>query len=258
MTLTVAAKILGIAFAVGLDVLALSIAVGVMRVSWSARIKLGAAFSAAEVLMQVIGYSIGTGAGRIVGAIAAYVGFAILAGVGGFIFYESFERRMPRFQPDSSIALLVASLSVSLDSLGIGMSLPGVPLPLLPLLATVAVSTIIFTAVGLAFGERLGRRYKRVAQRVAGVVLVVLAAVFTAQHLALLALVAPKPLVGKPLDREGHCTFRRERGTRCEQRVTFRKRQLSEKEGFETRSRCTFRVFALVTETLERGFRIAR
>jgi putative Mn2+ efflux pump MntP len=184
MTLTVAAKILGIAFAVGLDVLALSIAVGVMRVGWSARIKLGAAFSAAEVLMQVVGYSIGTGAGRIVGAIAIYVGFAILAGVGGFIFYESFERRMPRFQPDSPIALLVASLSVSLDSLGIGMSLPGVPLPLLPLLATVAVSTIIFTAVGLAFGERLGRRYKRVAQRVAGIVLVVLAAVFTTQHLA--------------------------------------------------------------------------
>jgi putative Mn2+ efflux pump MntP len=91
---------------------------------------------------------------------------------------------MPRFQPDSALALLVASLSVSLDSLGIGMSLPGVPLPLLPLLATVAVSTIIFTAVGLAFGERLGRRYKRVAQRVAGIVLVVLAAVFTTQHLA--------------------------------------------------------------------------
>ena len=184
MTLTVAAKILGIAFAVGLDVLALSIAVGVMRVGWSAQIKLGAAFSAAEVLMQVVGYSIGTGAGRIVGAIAVYAGFAILAGVGGFIFYESFERRMPRFQPDSALALLVASLSVSLDSLGIGMSLPGVPLPLLPLLATVAVSTIIFTAVGLAFGERLGRRYKRVAQRVAGIVLVVLAAVFTTQHLA--------------------------------------------------------------------------
>jgi len=184
MTLPVAAKILGIAFAVGLDVLALSIAVGVMRVNWPARIKLGTAFCAAEVLMQVIGYSIGTGAGRVVGTVAIYAGFAILAGIGAFIFYESFERRMPRFEPDSPVALLLASLSVSLDSLGIGMSLPGVPLPLLPLLATVAVSTIIFTAVGLGFGERLGRRYKRIAQRAAGVVLVALAILFTVQHLA--------------------------------------------------------------------------
>lgn len=184
MTLTVSAKIFGIAFAVGLDVLALSIAVGVMRIGWPARIRLGLAFSAAEVLMQIVGYSIGTGAGRVVGTAAIYVGFAILAGVGGFILYESFERRMPRFEPDSPLALLLASLSVSLDSLGVGMSLPGVPLPLLPLLATVAVSTIMFTAIGLAFGERLGRRYKRIAQRVAGVVLILLAIVFTGQHLA--------------------------------------------------------------------------
>lgn len=182
MTLTVAAKILGIAFAVGLDVLALSIAVGVMRIEWPARIRLGLAFAVSEVLMQLIGYGIGTGAGRIVGTIAIYVGFAILAAVGGFIFYESFERRMPRFRPDSPVALSLASLSVSLDSLGIGLSLPGVPLPLLPLLATVAVSTVTFTAVGLAFGERLGSRYKRIAQRAAGVVLVVLAVVFTVQH----------------------------------------------------------------------------
>jgi putative Mn2+ efflux pump MntP len=184
MTLSIAAKILSIAFAVGLDVLALSIAVGVMRISWPARIRLGAAFCIAEVLMQIIGYSIGTGAGRVAGTIAIYAGFAILAGVGGFIFYESFERRMPRFKPDSPVALLLASLSVSLDSLGVGLSLPGVPLPLLPLLATVAVSTVIFTSVGLAFGERLGRRYKRLAQRLAGIVLILLALVFAAQHLA--------------------------------------------------------------------------
>ncbi|MFY9666095.1 MAG: manganese efflux pump, partial [Candidatus Cybelea sp.] len=110
MTLTVAAKILGIAVAVGLDVLALSIAVGVMRIGWPARIRLGLAFSVAEVLMQILGYSIGTGAGHLVGAIAIYVGFAVLGGVGGFIFYESFERRMPRFEPDSPVAILVASL----------------------------------------------------------------------------------------------------------------------------------------------------
>ncbi len=51
MTWSAEAKILAIAFAVGLDVLALSIAVGVMRVGWSARLRLGMAFSIAEVLM---------------------------------------------------------------------------------------------------------------------------------------------------------------------------------------------------------------
>jgi putative Mn2+ efflux pump MntP len=184
MTMTVTIKILGIACAVGLDVLALSIAVGVMRIDWNARLRLGAAFSVAEVLMQVVGYAIGTGAGRVAGVVAAYLGFAVLACVGAFIFRESFATDAPIFRADSGWGLIAASASISLDSLGIGVSLPGVPLPLIPLLATVAVSTLIFTAMGLAFGERLGHRYKRIAQRVAGVVLVLLAGVFTVQHLA--------------------------------------------------------------------------
>jgi putative Mn2+ efflux pump MntP len=47
----------------------------------------------------------------------------------------------------------------------------------------VGVSTIIFTTVGLTFGAQLGNRYKQLAERVAGIVLVVLAVLFTAQHL---------------------------------------------------------------------------
>src|SRR5271166_6465819 len=184
VTQAVELKVLGIAFAVGLDVLALSIAIGITQSAWSARLRVGIAFASAEVLMQVVGYAIGTGAGRIVGTIADYLGFAILAVVGVYIFRESFDSDESKFKIDSGWGLVAASASISLDSLGIGVSLPGVPLPLLPLLETVAVSTVIFTGIGLAFGSRLGERYKQLAERIAGVVLVALAFVFTAQHLA--------------------------------------------------------------------------
>jgi hypothetical protein len=53
----------------------------------------------------------------------------------------------------------------------------------LPLLPTGAVSTNLFTTVGLAFGTRLRRRYQRFAERSAGIVLVALAVFLTAQHL---------------------------------------------------------------------------
>jgi putative Mn2+ efflux pump MntP len=183
LTAPVELKILGIAFAVGLDVLALSIAVGIMRVPWRSRIRLGIAFSAAEVIMQIAGYAIGTGAGEIVGTIADYVGFAVLAGVGVFVVRESYNAEESPLKIDSGWGLIATCASISLDSLGIGVSLPGVPLPLLPLLATVAVSTIIFTTVGLAFGAQLGTRYKQLAERLAGIVLIVLAVLFTAQHI---------------------------------------------------------------------------
>ena len=132
--------------------------------------------------MQGLGYAIGTGAGRIVGTVSTYVGFAVLAGVGAYIIYESYQDDSA-FNVDSALGVLTLSASVSLDSLGIGASLPGVPLPLIPLLSTVAVSTLIFTAIGLSFGGQLGGRYKRLAERAAGIVLVILAVVFTAGHL---------------------------------------------------------------------------
>ncbi len=183
ITVTLESKILGIAFAVGLDVLALSIAVGIMQLPWGSRIRLGIAFSGAEVVMQIAGYAIGTGAGRVVGTIADYVGFAVLASVGVFVVRESYATEDSPLKVDSGWGLVAACASISLDSLGIGVSLPGVPLPLLPLLATVAVSTIIFTTVGLAFGAQLGERYKQLAERVAGIVLIVLAVLFTTQHI---------------------------------------------------------------------------
>jgi manganese efflux pump family protein len=182
VTATIELKILAIAFAVGLDVLALSIAIGIMQLPWSSRIRLGASFCAAEVIMQIIGYGIGTGAGHVIGTIADYAGFAILALVGVFVVRESYGNDDVTFKVDSGWGLILACASISLDSLGIGVSLPGVPLPLLPLLATVAVSTVIFTTVGLTFGAQLGSHYRQLAERVAGFVLIVLAIFFTAQH----------------------------------------------------------------------------
>ncbi len=176
-----ALKIFGIAFAVGLDVFALSIAIGIMKISNASRLRLGLAFSASEVVMQGVGYLLGTGAGKIVGTVSSYLGFAVLAGVGAYIVYESFQDDA-MLDADSFWGFVVLCASVSLDSLGIGVSLPGVPLPLVPLLATVAVSTLIFTGIGLAFGARIGRRYKSLAERTAGAVLIVLAIFFTIQH----------------------------------------------------------------------------
>ena len=54
----------------------------------------------------------------------------------------------------------------------------------MPLLATVAVTTITFSLAGLAFGEALGARYRTAAERGCAIVLIVLAVLFTLQHAA--------------------------------------------------------------------------
>ena len=134
--------------------------------------------------MQVIGVLVGTGAGKLAGAIATYAGFAILAVLGIVMTRESFtESEAKAFSVNTGWGLLVASLSISLDSLGVGFSMPSLHLPILAMLITVACSTVLFTLAGLAFGARLGERFEKGAERAAGLVLLALAVFFTLQHI---------------------------------------------------------------------------
>ena len=177
-------KIFSIAIAIGLDVFAISVGVGITKAEWSVRLRLGAAFAAAEITMQVIGYGLGSGAGHLLGEVAEWIGLGLLALVGAFMIWESFKASTePAFDLTRGAGLLVASLSISLDSLGVGFALPALAVPLIPLLITVSITTTTFTLVGLAFGNRIGERYEHPAERAAGAMLVLLAALFSIQHL---------------------------------------------------------------------------
>jgi manganese efflux pump family protein len=177
-------KTFAVAFAVGLDVLAISVGVGVARLSFNASLRLGLAFAGSEIAMQMIGYALGVGAGRVLGDVAAYIGFALLAFIGVVMIRNSFRHPSEEaFDVTRGMGLLLTSLSISLDSLGVGIALPAVGIPLVPLLITVSITTTTFTFVGLGFGARLGERYERGAERAAGTMLVVLAALFAIEKL---------------------------------------------------------------------------
>ena len=183
--LIVLTKVVVVAIAVGLDVLAVSVGVGVARLEWDASVRVGAAFAGSEIIMQVVGYGLGTGAGKMIGEVASYAGFALLAVVGAFMIRSSTGGDSEaEFDATRGAGLLLTSLSISLDSLGVGFALPGVSIPIVPLLITVSISTVIFTFVGLEFGARLGERYEKGAERAAGIILIVLAVLFTIEHLA--------------------------------------------------------------------------
>ena len=176
-------RILVVALAIGLDVLAVSTAVGIKGPPWGLRLRLGAAFAAAELIMQITGLLLGTGFGRIVGEIATWVGLLVLAGIGAWILREGFTDEEHDFDIGTPGGLVLASISISLDSLGVGFALPALNLPLAPLLTTVAISTVCFTMAGLAFGALLGHVFEKNAERAAGVVLIGLAVAFAIQHL---------------------------------------------------------------------------
>jgi putative Mn2+ efflux pump MntP len=177
-------KVFAVALAVGLDVLAISVGIGVAQLPFDQSLRLGVAFAGSEITMQVIGYALGAGAGQMLGDFAAYMGFALLAFIGFVMIRKSFRHfSEATFDATRGMGLLLTSLSISLDSLGVGIALPVVNIPLVPLLILVSITTTLFTFIGLEFGARFGERYERHAEGAAGTMLVVLAALFAVERL---------------------------------------------------------------------------
>lgn len=89
--LIVLGKVFAVALAVGLDVLAISLGLGVAGLAYDASLRVGLAFASSEIAMQVIGYGLGAGASQMVGEIAAYAGLALLASIGLLMIRKSFR-----------------------------------------------------------------------------------------------------------------------------------------------------------------------
>lgn len=178
--MTSAIKILVVALSLALDVFAVSVGVGVRGVPRSVKLRIGIAFACAEIVMNLIGAGLGAIAGRFLGDVAGYIGFAALLGLGLYMIYESRRDNEDRLPLDMSKGwgLLLASLSISLDSLGIGFSILYIGVPLAVSLATIGVVSVAATAAGLTLGSRLGVRVEDNAEVIGGILLALTGAAF--------------------------------------------------------------------------------
>ena len=174
MTLAAVLKIVFVALSLGLDVLAVSIGVGMRGSPRAVKIRIGAAFAVAEVGMTLLGVLIGQAAGRLLGESAGYLGFAALVGVGGYMIYEALHGtdESGGFDLSRGWGLVLGALSISLDSLGIGFSILYIGVPLGVSVACIAGASVLSSTCGLALGKRLGAIAEERAALWAGIVLV--------------------------------------------------------------------------------------
>jgi putative Mn2+ efflux pump MntP len=166
-------KILVVALSLGLDVFAVGVGVGMRGVSRAVKVRIGIAFATAEVVMNLAGVGLGKLAGELLGSVAGYIGFVALIGLGLYMIIESVresERRRP-LDMSRGWGLLVGSLSISLDSLGIGFSILYIGVPLVLSLSVIFAVSICATVLGLTLGRIVGRRAEESAELWAGIVL---------------------------------------------------------------------------------------
>jgi manganese efflux pump family protein len=161
-----------IAVSLALDVFAVCVGVGMGGTSPATRVRIGAAFATAEVMMTLIGAGLGAVVGRILGHVAGYLGFAALVGIGIYMIVEARRESESTLDLSAGWGLFLGALSISLDSLGIGFSILVIGAPLPVSLIAIAVASVISTTLGLSIGRFLGKRFEKAAGMWAGIVLV--------------------------------------------------------------------------------------
>lgn len=168
-------KIIIVAVALALDVFAVAVGVGVRGVPRERKIRIGIAFASAEIVMNLIGAGLGAAAGRLIGDYAGYMGFGALVAVGIYMMRESFTQLGGgnRLDLSSGHGLLIASLAISLDSLGVGFSILYIGVPLGVSLAVIFIVSVTATTLGLTLGRLLGQVAERRAAFIGGLLLTV-------------------------------------------------------------------------------------
>jgi len=173
LTLAALVKVAVVAFSLGLDVFAVSVGVGMRGASRGTRWRIGIAFAVAEMTMTLLGAALGAIAGRLLGDVAGYVGFAALVGVGAYMVIAAVrESESGGIDFSSGWGLFLGALSISLDSLGIGFSILYIGVPLAVSLAFIGVAAATSTALGLTLGRALGSRVEEGAELWAGIILI--------------------------------------------------------------------------------------
>ena len=170
--------ILGIAVALAMDALAVSIAAGVYLRNIGLRhyFRLAWHFGLFQAAMPVIGWYAGLSVRGLIENYDHWIAFFLLAFVSLNMIRESFDTDADRTKTDPTrgVRLVLLSVATSIDALAVGLSLSVLKVSVWTPAAIIGVTAAVFTIFGLLLGSRAGSMpwLRRYADRVgAGVLL---------------------------------------------------------------------------------------
>lgn len=178
--------VLAIALALAMDVLAVSLAVGLSRPKLAASdvVRMASAFGLFQAGMTLLGAFAGANLVRYIQGVDHWVAAGLLVFVGVRMGYESFKPPHLRTgDPTRGAALIVLAVATSLDALAVGLGLAALKTSLAGPALVIGAVAAAMTVFGLRMGPRLGRYLGRWAEILGGLVLILIAARVLFTHL---------------------------------------------------------------------------
>lgn len=169
-----------LAVALGSDAFSVAVCVGLAGATTRERIRLATGFGAFQFLMPIVGLYLGhffaqvSIFGRAVDQYAGYLGGGLLILLGLVMIIRTVKEGVhcPPFIHKSFVALVVASVGVSIDALAVGFSLGVIGARLLLTVAVIGATAFAMTLAGFEVGNQVGRFVQNRAAILGAVILI--------------------------------------------------------------------------------------
>jgi putative Mn2+ efflux pump MntP len=180
-------RLLAFVLPLGLDSFAVAASLGAAGLTgFRERLRISLIFVAFEAGMPLLGLAVGGRVARAIGPAADYAAGAAVIALGIFMLvpgHEAEERAAGRLAGVGVFAVIALGVSISMDELAIGFSLGLARLPVVPVIAAIAVQTLVVCQLGLALGARISERLRERAEQLAALALILLGAYLIAERL---------------------------------------------------------------------------
>lgn len=179
------AKLIALVLPLGLDTFAVAAALGSTGAVRGQRTRIALLFTAFEAGMPLVGFAVGAPLGRAIGVAADYLAIALLIAFGLYTLVsanDGEEERLGQLARIHGPAALLLGLSISLDELAIGFTFGLLKLPIVVVIALIAIQAFVLTQLGLRLGHRLSERLREGAERLAGAALITLGVVLLVER----------------------------------------------------------------------------
>ncbi|MFC1521788.1 manganese efflux pump MntP family protein [Elusimicrobiota bacterium] len=179
--------ILLIAVALAMDSFAVAIACGIIirQIKIFDILRIASFFALFQGTMPIAGWLAGIRVRALIAGIDHWVAFGLLAIIGARMIYEALKPGFARkaFNPLHTATLLVLSIATSIDALAAGLSLAILKIPIVFSAIIIAITTFIFSFIGVRIGKKLGAAFERKVEIFGGAILISIGVKILLEHL---------------------------------------------------------------------------
>lgn len=179
-----------VALGVSADAFAVALGKGLhMRVlAYRNALVVALTFGAAQAIMPLIGWLLGTGLADYIRDVDHWVAFGLLLLIGGKMLWEAIFSKDEEADSDGTVRvreLLLLAVATSIDALAVGITFAFLHVSILGAVALIGAVTFVLTFIGVVLGHRVGAKFRGPAEVLGGLVLIGIGVRILLDHLGI-------------------------------------------------------------------------